>query len=597
MLSARPHSTSTLAKRRRPTQRSRSGRVVLALASILTIAGLGWLAYVVLGSMASDSLSEEMVTDVVSRAPFDHIVLEEGTVESSSNIEVVCEVKSRGSGGTPILWVIDEGTYVKKGDKLVELDSSQLETELKQQRIALSSAEALVIGSEAAVETAEIALREYKEGTFLQECKTIESEIFVANQELFKAQLKLDEARRLGAKGVIKKLQIESEEFAVQNARNILDAANAKLKVLKELTYVKNEVQFRADIETAKARLASDESVLAEEQDKLKEIEDQMAKCVMYSPAEGVVVHNNSFSSRGGAEFVVEEGASVRERQTIIKLPDPSKMQVKAAVNESRITLIREGMGCKIKVSAVPNDMLAQVKRVNKYAEPGSWFSSSVKEYATYIDIIDPPETIRTGMTAEVRIFVEQIEDALQIPVHGIYEFKGHHFCLKKDGEKLSTVEIEIGATNESQVTIQSGLDEGDEIVLNPRKHLDLMEFPEIEEVNDRSAVAEIGANASTEPVEVDGPGKSRGGPPGAGGGAAAIVDSIFSKNDTNGDGKIDAEEIKALGEGGKRITGADSNGDGEVTKAEMTAVMQKAMSSGGGPGGGRGGRPGGPPR
>ena len=75
----------------------------------------------------------------------------------------------------------------------------------------------------------------------------------------------------------------------------------------------------------------------------------------------------------------------------IIKLPDPTKMQVKAKVNESRVTLIAEGMAAKVKVGAAPNEMLAMVKRVNKYAEPGSFFSSNVKEYATIIEILDPP--------------------------------------------------------------------------------------------------------------------------------------------------------------------------------------------------------------
>lgn len=580
---------------RRQSSARRSGNVALLVIAVLAVLVLGGGAYYFLGGANSEAIDDEMLTDVVVRAPFDHVVLEQGEVESSSNIDVVCEVKSRGSGGTPILWVIEEGTYVKEGDKLVELDASSLENELKAQRISVSNAEALVISSEAAVETAKIALKEYEQGTFLQERKAIESEIFVAKQELFKAQLKLDEARRLGAKGVIKKLQIESEEFAVQNAKNILEAAEAKLTVLTDLTFVKNKVQFEADIETARARLTSDQSVLSEEQDKLKEIEDQMAKCVILSPAEGVVVHNNSFSSRGGAEFVVEEGASVRERQTIIKLPDPTKMQVKADVNESRITLIRTGMPCKVAVSAVEGDMLARVKRVNKYAEPGSWFSSSVKKYATFIDIIDPPETIRTGMTAEVRIFVEQIEDALQIPVHGIYEFKGHHFCLKKDGDKLETVEITIGATNESQVTIESGLDEGDRIVLNPRKHLDLMEFPEIEDVSDRGKLAEIGSEAPAE-EEVDGPGRSAGG----GGESNPIVDRIMGSADTNSDGKIDSSEIEALGERGSQMKRFDSNGDGEITKAEISKMMKQFQGAGGGrPGGGPpgGGRPGGPPR
>ena len=435
----------------------------------------------------------------VSRGPFDHIVLEEGEVESSSNIDVLCEVKTRGSTGTPILWVIDEGTYVKKGDKLVELDSSGLETELQAQRILVSSAEAIVISSKAAVRTAEIGLQEYLEGTYETEKRAILSEIALAEQEMRKMELNLASAERLAAKGMVKSLQIDAEKFAVSNSKNMLDSATGRLKVLETLTKEKMKVQLESAIDAAKAKLSSDESVLNEELNKLRAAEDQVAKCVISSPADGVVVHNNVFSGRGGAEFVVEAGASVRERQCIIKLPDPNRMQVKAKINESRITLIREGMPVKITITAASDELKGRVKRVNKYAEPGSWFSSSVKEYATFVEILDPPETIRTGMTAEVRIFVEQLEDALQIPVQGIYEFKGHHFCLKKKGEGWETVEIKLGATNDKMVTVDEGLAEGDEIALNPRSRMDLMNLPEIDDVENRQELTELAKGSASQ--------------------------------------------------------------------------------------------------
>ena len=128
--------------------------------------------------------------------------------------------------------------------------------------------------------------------------------------------------------------------------------ASARLLVLDRLTKEKNRVQFESDIEAAKARMKSDQSVLMEEEDKLREIEEQIAKCIMVSPADGVVVHNNEYSSRGGnAEFVVEQGATVREGKTLIKLPDPTRMQVKAKVNESRISLISAGMAAKVKAN------------------------------------------------------------------------------------------------------------------------------------------------------------------------------------------------------------------------------------------------------
>ncbi len=599
----------------------RQGKALLITLVVITLLGGSIYGAYSYGMFGSGIKVAEPLTGTVLVGPFDHIVLEQGEIESSSNIDVLCEVKSRGGSGVPILWVIDEGTYVKQGDKLVELDATALETELKTQRIAVSSAEATVISSEAIVRTSEIALQEYLEGTYQSERNAILSEIAVAEQGLRKAELNLDSARRLAAKGMLKGLQIEAEEFSVVNAKNVLESAQARLKVLDNLTKEKNKVQFESDIEAARAKMKSDQSVLAEEQDKLKEIEQQIAACVIFSPAEGVVVHNNEFSSRGGnAEFVVEQGATVRERQCIIKLPDPSKMQVKAKVNESRITLIAAGMAAKVKVSAVDGELLSKVKKVNKYAEPGSWFSSSVKEYATIVEIIDPPESIRTGMTAEVRIFVKQLPNAKQIPVHGIYEFKGRHFCLVKSEAGWETREIKIGATNDKMVTIEEGLEEGEVIALNPRSHLDLMDLPEIDDVTDREALVKLGADAEApQPViEADGPGVSAGGPPGPGGmggrgpggrgpggpggGAGgpggpggggpggggfnpkAMIDSTFEKYDADADGKLSTEEMQGIDARFRdRMAGFDENGDGSVDKAEAI----KGMSSLGG-----GGRP-----
>jgi HlyD family secretion protein len=592
----------------------RDGRILLIVLLLLGMIGGSVFGMYKYGVFGSGTRKVVPLTDVVFRGEFDHIVLEQGEIESSSNIDVICEVKSRGGAGLPILWVIDEGTYVKTGDKLCELDASALENDLKSQRIVVSSAEATLISSAATVRTAEISLQEYLEGTYLSERTAILSEIAVAEQELRKTELNLDSARRLAAKGMLKGLQIEAEEFSVVNAKSVLESANARLLVLDRLTKEKNKVQFESDIEAAKARMKSDESVLSEELDKLREIEEQIAKCVMYSPAEGVVVHNNEFSSRGGnAEFVVEQGATVREGKCIIKLPDPSKMQVKAKVNESRISLIAAGMAAKVKVGSVEKDMLARVKKVNKYAEPGSFFSSSVKEYATFIEILNPPESIRTGMTAECRIFVEQLKDALQIPVHGVYEFKGHHFCLVQEGEGFRTQEIKIGATNEKMVTIAEGLEEGDRVALDPRNHLDLLKLPEIADVSDRAALVEIGADAEkpTAPA-ADGPGAGAGGPgaggprgaggragqgggPGGPGGAGggfdptAMINGMFDKYDSDKDGQLSSAEIEAITSPFKdRIGGFDKNGDGQVDKAEITSGMQ----SFGGGGGGGGPRP-----
>lgn len=575
-------------------KRRRSGNtwvVVLAILLIPAIAIGGWIYYRQSGeSTASD---ETPVTKAAFRGDFDHVVVEQGEVESSSNNEVKCQVEARGSAGTPVLWVIDEGSYVKVGDKLVELDSSALENEMKGQRIVVSAAEANVISADAAVKQAVIAREEYLQGTYQTERKAILSEIAVAEQEKRKAELSLASAERMAAKGTLRPLQIQAEQFAVQNSKNVLESAQARLKVLDELTKEKMLVELDSAIETARAQLESYRSTQLEEKTKLEELEEQVRLCTILSPAEGQVVHANQKDRRGGSDFVLEPGAMVREQQTLILLPDPNRMQVRAKINESRITLIREGMPAKLQVG--PSALMGRVTKVNKYAEAGSWFSSSVKEYATLVQIFDPPETIRTGMTAQVEIFVNSLDDALQIPILAVYETQGHHLVLvERSPKKYETKEIQIQATNDQFAAIAEGLEEGDAVVLNPRKFLNLMDIPQFTVADERGRLNEISQMELPPPQTVDdgGPndpaaqggdwkgGEGRGvppaGPPGAQGDPAQMVETIISRLDSDGDGKISKAEAASNPRTNENFEKNDANGDGFIDKSEMQSSMQR---------------------
>lgn len=430
---------------------------------------------------SSSKPAELILTDVVKRGPFEHVVLEQGEIESSKNVEVLCEVESRNSAGTAILWVIDEGTKVERGDKLVELDASALEQELKQQRVVVNAALAAKISADSTLEQAQVAKSEYVEGTFAQEEKVILSEILVAEEKLSRAGETSKFSERLAALGFQTTLQLKADQFAVEQAQVELELAQNKLKTLRDITRKKMLIQLNADIEKAQAQVQATTSSLQEEQIKLQDIEEQIKKCVIYAPEAGVAIHANRSSNRGSAEFVLEPGALVRERQPLVRLPDSTKMQIKANINEARIPLVKEGMDVAIKVGAFEDQVLhGKVTKVNKYAEPTSWFSSQVKEYATFIEIHDPPPEIRTGMTAEVRIFVAQLPSELQIPAQALYEFKGRLFCLVKQGAQFETREVTIGASNDKTVVVQSGLEEGDVLVLNPRTHRSKMDLPDL---------------------------------------------------------------------------------------------------------------------
>ncbi len=97
---------------------------------------------------------------VVQREPLKLTIVERGTLESAENSEIMCQVKAGARGGTiatTIKWVIDDGTDVKKGNLLFDLDDSALSEQLKDQEIKVALAEAASI---TAKENYEIVLKQ-----------------------------------------------------------------------------------------------------------------------------------------------------------------------------------------------------------------------------------------------------------------------------------------------------------------------------------------------------------------------------------------------------------------------------------------------------
>src|SRR5262245_59853344 len=74
----------------------------------------------------------------VKRGSLRVVLVEPGTVEASRNRDVLCQVE----GATTIISLLPEGTRVKKGDLVCELDSASLRDQLTNQRIATQGARA-----------------------------------------------------------------------------------------------------------------------------------------------------------------------------------------------------------------------------------------------------------------------------------------------------------------------------------------------------------------------------------------------------------------------------------------------------------------------
>ncbi|MBL9125575.1 MAG: efflux RND transporter periplasmic adaptor subunit [Planctomycetaceae bacterium] len=596
------HAHSLSLARQSASLRRRSGVSwfgMLFLLALLTAAGAGGYYYYTT-QQATQQTPANLLTYVVSQGPFRHIVTERGEVESSSNIEVRCEVQSRNTAGTAILEIVAEGTEVKQGDLLCRLDASALKDEASQQQIVCNASEAMVIQAQNTLNTAEITKKEYLDGTFKQEEQIILGEISVAEENLRRAQDFARHSEKLAAKGYVTALQLEADKFSIEKERIVLETAQTKLKVLREYTKAKMLSQLEADIKTAVANLKSQESTHALDLEKLELVKAQIAKCEILAPADGQVVYANSSERRGGSEIVIEEGAMVRERQVIIRLPDPRKMQVKAKINESRIDRVRDGQQATVRLDAFPErEMHGTVRKVDAYPLAGSWFNSSVKEYGTYIDIHDPPPGMRPGMTAEVKIKVEQLPDALQVPVQAVVEHGSEHFCLLPTATGLEARKIKIGSTNEKFVIIKDGLAASESVVINPRNYLDRVELPEIVEpklrpedvvVNTANGEGKSpGAKSEGGLARADagqpGDGRPRASREGAGGMAgmdpSMIAQMSIQRMDKNGDSLLTEDELPEEMRG--TFAANDKNGDKQLDTEELTAAIAKRLNRQGG--------------
>jgi multidrug efflux pump subunit AcrA (membrane-fusion protein) len=155
-------------------------------------------------------------------------------------------------------------------------------------------------------------------------------------------------------------------------------------------------------------------------------------------------------------------------------------MRVIAKVNESRVEQVEPGMPVDISIFSSRKLVLhGRVVKVGDYPIPSaSRYTAHIKEYATEILIENPPDGLRPGMTAKVSILVEQIPSALQIPLHAVLRVKGTSYCLAVDElGNLQARAVRLGSANDASTVVESGLSEGEQVVVNASEFRDIVTF------------------------------------------------------------------------------------------------------------------------
>jgi len=463
VLQVKPRSTAaeTPQKRRRRLPRWLVMSVVAA-----TILTLGVAAAMKTSLLTPESGGRQVLTEKVHRADLIVSITEDGNIESAQNIDVKCEVK----GGSTILWIIRDGTQVKKGEELVRLDSATIEDQVNAQKILFEKAKAAMIDAEKLYESAKISVQEYKEGTYLQTLQDLEAKAFVAKENLESARNSLQHTVKMHRKGYVTDLQRDAQAFAVQRSELDLKVAQTARDVLEKFTRAKTLVGLESARDSAEAKMASERAAFELEQARLERLQEQLDKCVILAPDNGMVVYaNDSEASRRGnsQSAMVEEGALIRERQNILRLPDLNQMQVKCTVHESKVDSLQRGMRARVRIQA--QDFQGTVTSVSNQAEPSNWFSGTVKEYGTVVSIDSDPQGLRPGMTAAVEILVAHMKDVLSVPVQAVVERGGKFYCWVAASTGYEKRPVLLGVANNTRIEIKDGLAEGDTVLLNPR--------------------------------------------------------------------------------------------------------------------------------
>ena len=484
-----------------PRNRGATGRLVLLAIAVVVIVVGALLMAVMSGGDGDVSADRALAT--VRRGPLTISVTESGTIKARENLIIKSEVE----GNTTIIYLIPEGTRVKAGELLVQLDASRLEDSKVDQEIRVQNSEAAhirasenlaVAKSQAESDIArakldsEFALEDldqYVKGEYPKQLDEAKSRITLAQEDVKLADDKVEWSDKLYAEQYISKNELERDKLSQTRANLDLELAIASLGLLEDYTNKRKLTELNSDIDQTKmalerverkaradeiqaeAELKAKLSEFRQQQKKLTKIQEQIAKAQIRAPIDGMVVYATSAQAnwRGNVE-PLDEGQNVRERQQLIHLPTADAIMAETKVHESSLEKVTLGMPVRVTVDAMPGKVYwGKVARIAPLPDAASrWMNPDLKVFTTHIHIDGKGEGLRTGMSCQAQIIVKEFGDATYVPIQSVVRVGEVPTVWLVKGSRTEPHPVEIGMDNNRWVHILSGLEEGQQVLLAP---------------------------------------------------------------------------------------------------------------------------------
>lgn len=444
----------------------------------------------------------EQPVAVVESGPLTISITESGVTRNKEQTVI----KSKVPGRKTIVWIIEEGIIVKEGDLLVELDSSDLvENQLERQigvengeasliqarenlAIVKNQAEADVEKAELDLKFAEMDLKKYEEGEYPQSLQKAETDITIAEEELQRSEDQLAWSKQLMEEGYVTRTELQADELSAKRNRINLELAKGKLDLLKKYTHDQELSKLQSDhkqaimalertkrkatanIIQAEAGLRAKESEYTQMKKKLEDLMTEIADCRITASSAGMAVYATGGSNPWHRREPLEIGQEVSERQELIYLPTSDKMIAQISVQEASRSKISEGMPTIVRIDAIPGQVFEG--RINKIGilpdATQSWLNPDLKVYMCDIEILDSHKDMRPGMNCQIEIIIEEIRDAMYVPIQCVLRVDNKPTVFVKRGKSFKPQPVEIGLDNNRMIHIIGGLQNGDEVMLAP---------------------------------------------------------------------------------------------------------------------------------
>jgi HlyD family secretion protein len=414
-----------------PPARPGSRKWVIAAAAIVAVVVIVSALARINAAGRTETGNPASRTAVVEQKDFVHNVRVHGIVEAVESHTIAApRLSGQGLNSLIITRLAKSGAAVHQGDVLVEFDrQAQLKNVLDKE----AEYQGLV---------AQISKKQAEQA---------------AARAADETELKKAEDAQKTAELEVKKNEIVSRIDAEKNLQN-LEQARATFQQLNETFGLKRQA---AKAELRILEIQRDRALTA-----MKWAQSNTQKMVVHSSMDGVAVINSMW--KGGSMSDVQEGDEVRAGFPFMQVVNPGRMHIRARVNQADIEELREGQSVHIGLDAYPELSFAgKVESIAAVAQTSA-FSGKARTLVVFFSINGTDPKLLPDLSSAVDIELERRPNALVTHRDTVLSESGKNFVKVKNGSGFEKREVKLGAANDVEQVIVSGVEKGAVLLRNP---------------------------------------------------------------------------------------------------------------------------------